>query len=593
LSKKIRYLITTADERTWKFDRPVIFLGEWCKTYNRSKIWQQMDSLTMAPVGKDEIDKDALYANAREIEKQLFPIFVNMLNKYHGLSYSDRAWKILIGPWLRRNIDVIYNRFITIEKCLQTCSISGLAVIKRFSPLAPANALGSLINYSQDDWNASIYVRILELSKLKNLQIEFLFIQDKIEPTLKIASPPISILKRILKALAFKLGKFTKIFCQKNDALIISTYMSIFQQIKLQIALGQFPQFWIIPKINFSNKIDSLLRKKLILESFNKIEDERIRILTTLIIETMPSCYLEEFSVLLYAVEQLRFPMNPRFIFTSNNFEANEIFQLWVALKIEAGSKYFVGQHGNNYGTHKLMVETIEEVTSDRFLTWGWKAGLNQHTPAFNFKISGIRKAVKNNPKGGLLLVENLLGHRVYVWDRAYDFNIYLKEQMNFVNCLSNKIKSALTVRLHYTHSSFNACELERWHDFDPSINIDDGYTPYNKLINRSRLVIYGYDSTGILESLALNLPTLILMENKFNFLRNEALPYYKMLQDAGILHISPKTAAKKVNEVWDNVEDWWASENVQKARRIFCDQYSRFSLNPVAELVEFFQKVA
>jgi hypothetical protein len=29
MSEVARYLITNADERTWKFDRPVIFLGEW------------------------------------------------------------------------------------------------------------------------------------------------------------------------------------------------------------------------------------------------------------------------------------------------------------------------------------------------------------------------------------------------------------------------------------------------------------------------------------------------------------------------------------------------------------------------------------
>lgn len=36
-----RYLITTADERTWKFDRPVLFLGEWCRLYDRRHVWQQ------------------------------------------------------------------------------------------------------------------------------------------------------------------------------------------------------------------------------------------------------------------------------------------------------------------------------------------------------------------------------------------------------------------------------------------------------------------------------------------------------------------------------------------------------------------------
>ena len=38
-----KYLITTADEATWKFDEKVVFLGEWCRLYNRKHIWKEMD----------------------------------------------------------------------------------------------------------------------------------------------------------------------------------------------------------------------------------------------------------------------------------------------------------------------------------------------------------------------------------------------------------------------------------------------------------------------------------------------------------------------------------------------------------------------
>jgi hypothetical protein len=40
MSNISRYLITTADERTWRFDQPVIFSGEWCRLYERQHIWQ-------------------------------------------------------------------------------------------------------------------------------------------------------------------------------------------------------------------------------------------------------------------------------------------------------------------------------------------------------------------------------------------------------------------------------------------------------------------------------------------------------------------------------------------------------------------------
>ena len=46
-----RYLITTADERSWVFDRPILFLGEWCRRYHRKLIWSTMDAIVAEPYG--------------------------------------------------------------------------------------------------------------------------------------------------------------------------------------------------------------------------------------------------------------------------------------------------------------------------------------------------------------------------------------------------------------------------------------------------------------------------------------------------------------------------------------------------------------
>ena len=38
-----RFLITTSDERTWKKDEKILFLGEWCKRLSREELWGQLD----------------------------------------------------------------------------------------------------------------------------------------------------------------------------------------------------------------------------------------------------------------------------------------------------------------------------------------------------------------------------------------------------------------------------------------------------------------------------------------------------------------------------------------------------------------------
>ena len=95
-----RHLITTADERTWLKDKPALFLGEWCRLFNRKKIWQYMDAV-VAPYhwdNRNKIVKDYDFIQ-KVYEEQLKELRLR-LNQIHGVDHSLRYWRILIGPWL-------------------------------------------------------------------------------------------------------------------------------------------------------------------------------------------------------------------------------------------------------------------------------------------------------------------------------------------------------------------------------------------------------------------------------------------------------------------------------------------------------------
>ena len=71
MTEQKRYLITTEDEATWKFDQPVIFLGEWCRLYDCKHIWQNMDAIVAKPYDFDVSKNDADLAKTRELEQKL------------------------------------------------------------------------------------------------------------------------------------------------------------------------------------------------------------------------------------------------------------------------------------------------------------------------------------------------------------------------------------------------------------------------------------------------------------------------------------------------------------------------------------------
>lgn len=586
INNPARYLITTADERTWKFDRPVIFLGEWCRVYDRKHIWQNMDAIVAMPYGLGLAKKDADFSEARVIEDRLFPLLCSALNQYHDVNYGERFWRIVLGHWLRRYVDVIINRVKTLEQCLNTYQITGVTVYANPDyMLATPDSYSAIWAFNDDRWNNALNARILALLGFVHFPLETIEVAKSSGFRFNDLGTASSLKRSVLKWGYQQVGKFLSWFSRDNDAFIINSYLPKKHEFKLQLALRQCPQLWTSPKIEVSEKPDRVLRESLANKIVSKSSCNNLEhILSVMLLELLPICYLESFKNLDELVKQQSWPKLPKFIFTANNFDTDEVFKYWAATKVESGSKYFTGQHGSNYGTHRYFNAGIEEITSDKFLTWGWTDGLPQQTPAFVFKTAG-KKAQIYSLQGGLLLIELHLPHRITTWDGTFEYANYFQDQQHFIKLLDSQSKQNLTIRLHSGYKYMKWNEVARWQAFDPSLRIDNGVGVIRDLIANSRLVVHSYDSTGILETLSQNIPTLAFWQNDFEHLRETAKPYYQLLVDAGIVHFSPESLAAKVNEVWDDVDAWWLQSKVQDARKQFCDRYAIVSEYPTLEL--------
>ena len=582
-----RHLITTSDERTWKFDRPVIFMGEWCRLYDRKHIWQNMEAIVAAPYGLGSAKKDADAAEVQALEGRLLGVLCASLNQYHNTQHCTRFWRIVLGHWLRRYVAAMLNRVKTLQQCLQAHQISSTSIYDNNNcALAPSDSYSAIWAFSEDRWNNALIARILNLLGATNLQIELIgegvlsgsCINDlAAHPTLR---------GTVLKLGTNFVAKMARCLVRDNDAFIVSSYLPMKEEVRLQLALRQCPQSWASPKLDVIEKPDRVLRKRLAEQFSNESDTTLENVLRLMLFELLPICYLEGFASLNNLAKQQPWPKSPKFIFTSNSFDTDEVLKLWAATKVELGSKYFTGQHGNNYGTYRYMHPTIEETTADKFLTWGWTDGLPQHTPAFVFKTAGKRTR-HYNPRGGLLLIELCLNHRITTWDGTFEFADYFQEQQDFLRILANEPRQTLTIRLHGSYRYFNWSEESRWQAFDPTLKIDMDRVNIRELIAQSRLVVHSYDSTGILETLSQDIPTLAFWQNGFDHLRDSAKPYYQVLVDAGIVHLTPESIGKKVNEIWDDVDAWWGQSKVQNARKQFCERYARQSKNPALDLVQ------
>ncbi|MGJ4751320.1 LIC12162 family transferase [Leptospira kmetyi] len=570
-----RYLVTTADERTWKKDVPILFLGEWCRRYDRKHVWSALDYEVALPYGVDPNVKKNDFDYLESLRLVFLNEITEALNQLHSVSYSTRYWNLVLGHWILRYLRVFYNRYKTMEQVLDRYEISGTTELKFDDyDLAPNDSIGFILDVGKNFWNHNVNIEILKF-------FNFSAFEESSESAKELNAIAHPIVKPFWKkVIVYFLNRVLPVFARNSDAFLVNTYLPIQKEILLQLSLRQIPQFWRLQELP-EWTVDKTLRSSVRIEEDGKQDFETYA--RRNILKVLPRCFVEGFEELLQTSKEINWPKKPRFIFTSNNFDTDELFKVWAAEKTIHGVPYVIGQHGNNYGTLRGIQKSPELVSADRFITWGWSAD-RKHIPAFVFTKCG-EKEKNHDPQGGLLLIEFPPAIRLGPEDCWFDFTKYFEEQLYFYKSLPDRIREKTIVRLHNSSKNSDWFDENRWRDFDPNVHIDSSHLKLNELISKSRVVVHSYDSTGILETLSLNIPTLCFWRNEFTHVVEEALPYYEKLREAGIFYSSMSDLTDFLSKRWETIDTWWYSEIVQAARVVFCNQYARRVKMPVSIL--------
>ncbi len=578
-----RYLITTADERSWKSDRPVLFLGGWCKLYDRRPAWSAMDAVTAAPYGLDPAQKVRDVARVQTLADALLIELSAALNAFHDADHGTRYWNMLLGHWLQRYVAVMFNRYATLEQALRQHDVAGSTVFDASGYCLAAPDSDSFVRTTHDEiWNHVLYANMLRFMGRTDLEVDV----DALKGVGGFATAPprpAPMAARGLRhAMLDTVGKILPKFVRATDAFISGSTLPVQAEAMLQLRLGQVPQLWPSPPLTRA-RLNRERRGTFGLDAsgFSGF-DAFVR---TQLADVIPVCYLEGYAQLAQQAAALPWPSRPKFIFTSVRFGADELFKAWTADKVERqGTPYYVGQHGNNYGTHLYAgnARWPERVTADKFFSWGWSEQGSNVAPAIIFR-QVLRKPEQYDPAGGLLLIEKCNPPLTWPWDRYAEFSDYQEDQFRFIEALSERARAVLTVRMHYERSSYKWFEELRWKDRCPGTRLEAGHARLRDMIAQSRIVVHSYDSTGVLETLIANVPTLCFVQPGVDPVLESARPYYDMLRQAGILVESPQQAAQAVEQHWDDVTAWWTSAAVQEARTAFCERYARMNPRPIA----------
>ncbi|AON56555.1 LIC12162 family transferase [Herbaspirillum seropedicae] len=586
-------LVTTALHSAWDEKKPNLLLGEWVRPYDLRHAWSQARMCEALVVSAEE--RTGQFHQLQMLAKRLLDDVAAALNRMHGTGHSSRYWRILLGHWLQRYLSILFNRHATLRSALERYPISHSRVLDVANFDFSTGDTGELIGAANDPrWNHFLYARLLrELFEIRLETIcettgvpgeadksDALRASETVPPERPAAARRLRTTARKLLAAA------SKRLTRDTDALIINSYLPPRQEILLFAALGQVPQKWDIRSLP-RWPADPALRARLkaLLPDGGEPFEQLAR---AWLPDFLPRCFLEGYSALTSMAEQLPWPRRPRFIFTSNNFDSDELFKVWTAAQVEQGRPYIVGQHGAGYGTHQFFQTRFapEHSASDRFLTWGWRDDDQRNVPAFLLKTAGRKPLPRPTADADrMLLVAPVVANQITHWDSIHEFACNQEFQFNWVRALPPELRKKITVRLHHGAAHKNWRDVERWADAVPGIPVDTGTAPLEAQLGRVRLVVFAYDSTGMLEFMDLDRPSIGLWYGGLDHLLPEVRDDYLALVDAGLIHLDPESAAAWTVRHWDDIPGWWDSPVVSHARKAFSHKYARRDETPVRTL--------
>ncbi|MDX8400682.1 MAG: LIC12162 family protein [Gallionellaceae bacterium] len=576
-----RFLITTALEETWRDDEPVVFLGEWCRRYSRTDRWSKMDAEAMPYHWDDRAKMFADYQYLQDFHERLLQNLTAQLNQIHNVDHSLRYWRILIGPWLGYFVQMLFDRWSSIQQAATQYDLSETIVLAGQAEALVPNDMDDFTRlFVSDEWNHHLYSTILKRFTAVSCSTR---VRKSVDVLVKAAPEIPSWKRRASQTLAGWYGHVASILTQDSDAFFLSTYLPWRDEMLLYRRFGQMPQLRrsvqaVQVAVDDSQRLWSVAG-----DSRNEFEI----CARALIPLQIPTLYLEGYGKLIGQVAGLRWPKHPKLIWTSNAHLSDDVFKAWAAGKVETGSPLVIGQHGGHYGIGRWsFVEDHDTAIGDCYLSWGWSEPGQPKVKPFGQLKAKRPLGIQHGGQSGALLVGCTIPQYSYFMFSAIvsrQWLDYFNDQSVFVGELPAHIRNSLTVRM-YAHD-YGWGQAMRWHERFPGLHLDDGRSNINDLICQSRLYISTYNATTFLESFTMDVPTVIFWNPSQWELRDSATPYFEELKRVGIFHETPASAAFHVATIWDDVSGWWYSNQVQSVLKAFCHRYSRISERPLDEL--------
>lgn len=577
------FLVLTALEEFWDTSQPMLFLGEWCKKYERKAVWEKLTASVLQSDKLQYANSYEAYQYASSTYEKLLPKIAEWLNELHHTQHSLSYWRLLVGPFLFWYTQVVYQRFLYLAAAYHeypNLETHGLSHHTFMTPMS-TNEFVCFASY-HDTWNLQLFTQILDLYFKKPTCYKKIIWKTELEVrnghfyegSYKWRTKFFINILRILNK-----------FKGMQNIGILNGFFSTRDLFKLMLGSG----FRILPLLptkpinrgqNLSrsilspNSIDMKKRKMLLNIT---VEDELSKLIINTLPVNMPFNFVEGYQHEVEASKKY-FPYVSKVIL-QEQVASYDQYKFWIGEQLELGAKVMGYQHGGCYGMQKASsAEFLERHVSHFFISWGWSDKNVLPAPmSHDYRLfEKYSRKEKNEKAKDILWVATLyVRYSIAIYDWPITGRPYLNYQKRFFDNVENKIATDICMRLNPSFENLEEVKM-----FIPGLNV---YSPKNREsffthLDSTKIVVIDNPSTTFLYALALNIPTILFWDKEHWVFRDEAKPYLEMLERVGIYYETPEAAAQMLNKIADDPYPWWNSEAVQSVRQQFCDNFARIA---------------
>lgn len=369
-----RYLCTTGISEFWDINSETLFLGPWCLIDQKNKdLVKDKNYIVIPSPWKPafKIKEAADYCYA--LYEDLLPRLSEHLNSIHQVSYPNKYWQILVGPWLLFFINIFFDRYRRIENAVRLFPDLYTFVLPKekckLNYLSTYDFLTSMIN--DDYYNLKLFTIIAhDLLPQNTIENNIEFISEKQTDNIYRYGWK----RRFYYWLLKQSSLFTKNNLILCDMYHLDRWDSILLQWKAKANSIQFLNLADSDRFEFKHNHDLNMRTNWKLKTS---PDRFLSLLYRVIPDVMPLAYLENYN---FFKNSINCKYSIKIIGSAIGWYFNERFKFFAAELASKGGKLIDFQHGGGYGFLLSVLNEKISLEKDVFYTWGWRSKDNHKT---------------------------------------------------------------------------------------------------------------------------------------------------------------------------------------------------------------------